>query len=128
MGVFRLDPANRDHVHPDDVDRVDRRLLLSGPIALYYEPARLQRHIGALESYGYRCPAFDCRDWESEAAMHKALASGLNFPAYYGHNLNALNDCLSHLEIPEAGGMGLCSGTSISLPGDGPWLPGTFWT
>ena len=36
--------------------------------------------------------------------MHEALASGLEFPDYYGGNLDALNDCISDLEIPEESG------------------------
>ncbi|MFI8943197.1 barstar family protein [Streptomyces syringium] len=26
--------------------------------------------------------------------MHRAIAAALHFPDYYGHNLDALNDCL----------------------------------
>jgi RNAse (barnase) inhibitor barstar len=107
MGNFRTDPANPHCVHPDDVLRVDRQLLQVGPVALYGPPERLRRHIAALESDGYRCPAFDCGEWESEAAMHRDLSARLQFPGYYGHNLNALNDCLGDLDIPEAGGVAL---------------------
>lgn len=107
MGRFRTDPSKPHYVHPDDVLRVDRQILLAGPVALYGPPDRLRRHVGALESYGYCCPAFDCSEWTSEAAMHQAFASVLEFPGYYGHNLNALNDCLGDLDIPEAGGVAL---------------------
>ena len=107
MGSFRTDSVNPHCVHPDDALRVDRQLLLVGPVALYGPTKRLQEHVAALESYGYRCPAFDCGEWESEAAMHRALAARLEFPGYYGHNLNALNDCLSDIDIPEAGGVAL---------------------
>jgi RNAse (barnase) inhibitor barstar len=107
MGSFRTDPANPHCVHPDDVLRVDRQLLLAGPVALYGPPERLYRHVGALESYGYRCPAFDCGGWSSEADMHREFATRLEFPAYYGRNLDALNDCLGDLDIPEAAGVAL---------------------
>ena len=82
-------------------------MLLVGPVALYGSPERLRGHIEALESYGYRCPAFDCSGWESEAAMHRAFQAGLRFPEYYGHNLDALNDCLADLDIPDPGGVAL---------------------
>src|SRR5947209_19905794 len=107
MGSFRTDPANPHCVHPDDVLRVDRQVLLIGPVALYGLPERLRQHVAALESYGYRCPALDCGEWASEADMHRALAARLEFPGYYGHNLDALNDCLGDLDIPEAGGVAL---------------------
>lgn len=32
--------------------------------------------------------------WQTPAAMHEDLARSLDFPGYYGHNLDALNDCL----------------------------------
>jgi RNAse (barnase) inhibitor barstar len=107
MGSFRTDPANPHCVHPDDVLRVDRQVLLNGPVAMYGPAERLHQHVTALESYGYRCPAFDCAEWESEAAMHRSIAGRLEFPGYYGHNLNALNDCLGYLDIPEPGGVAL---------------------
>jgi hypothetical protein len=40
MGGFRTDPSHRHYVHPDDVLRVDRQILLAGPIALYGPPDR----------------------------------------------------------------------------------------
>jgi RNAse (barnase) inhibitor barstar len=107
MGSFRTDPANPHCVHPDDVLRVDRQVLLVGPVALYGPPERLLRHVAALESYGYRCQAFDCGDWLSEADMHRDLAARLEFPAYYGRNLDALNDCLGEIDMPEAAGVAL---------------------
>jgi hypothetical protein len=108
MSGFRTDPHNRHCVHPDDILRVDRQILLAGPVALYGSPERLQKHVGALQSYGYRCPALQCAEWESEIAMHRAFAVGLKFPGWYGKgNLNALEDCLSSLETPEAGGVTL---------------------
>ena len=107
MNSFRTDPANRHCVHPDDVLRVDRQVLLNGPIALYGPTERLRRHIAALESYGYRCPAFDCGEWASEADMHRAFAARLEFPEHYGHNLDALDDCLGDIDIPEVGGVAL---------------------
>jgi Barstar (barnase inhibitor) len=39
--------------------------------------------------------------------MHADFQRTLSFPAYYGVNLNALNDCLSDLPVPEAGGIAL---------------------
>lgn len=43
-------------------------------------------------------------------AFHRAIAGALGFPDYYGHNLDALHDCLSDLpsrslESPESPGV-----------------------
>lgn len=35
--------------------------------------------------------------WKDPQTAHAALAAGLDFPAYYGHNLDALYDCLTDL-------------------------------
>lgn len=42
----------------------------------------------------------DCRSFADKAALHKALAENLSFPHWYGHNLDALYDCLTELEEP----------------------------
>jgi hypothetical protein len=36
--------------------------------------------------------------------MHEELASKLEFPDYYGKNLDALNDCLRDIAVPDSGG------------------------
>lgn len=37
---------------------------------------------------------------ESVEDLHRALAEGLHFPAWYGGNLDALHDCLTDLHEP----------------------------
>ena len=37
---------------------------------------------------------------ESVEALHRALAEGLRFPAWYSGNLDALHDCLTDLSDP----------------------------
>ena len=52
---------------------------------------------------------FDSGSWPSEASMHDELSSVLSFPAYYGRNLNALNECMSEdLIVPNLGGLAVC--------------------
>lgn len=52
-----------------------------------------------------------CTGVESPEQMHTLLASSLAFPAYYGHNLDALFDCLTEIRtqttIQLEGWMGL---------------------
>ena len=35
--------------------------------------------------------------WNTPEKAHADLAQALNFPEYYGHNLDALHDCLTDL-------------------------------
>ncbi len=44
-----------------------------------------------------RTVTLDCRSVQSPQALHMALQSGLDFPAWYGRNLDALYDCLTDL-------------------------------
>ena len=37
---------------------------------------------------------------ETAEDLHRALADGLHFPAWYGGNLDALHDCLTDLTEP----------------------------
>ena len=39
-------------------------------------------------------------DWDS---FHKCFSETLGFPAFYGRNMNAWNDCMTCLDDPEAG-------------------------
>ena len=46
---------------------------------------------------------------ETAEDLHRALAEGLHFPAWYGGNLDALHDCLTDLHEP-------VSYTHLTLP------------
>jgi len=39
----------------------------------------------------------DCRQIETSCQLHAAFAEALDFPAWYGNNLDALHDCLTSL-------------------------------
>lgn len=40
----------------------------------------------------------DCSQIADETQLHKALFEALSLPEWYGHNLDALFDCLTELE------------------------------
>ena len=46
------------------------------------------------------CFVLDVSACETAEALHRALAEGLHFPAWYGGNLDALHDCLTDLHEP----------------------------
>lgn len=39
-----------------------------------------------------------CTSVETPAVLHELLAEAFHFPEYYGHNLDALYDCLTEVE------------------------------
>jgi len=57
-----------------------------------------------LESLRYRTVDFNTKDW-TKKSCHEDLKLGLDFPNYYGGNLDAFNDCLSDLLPPDKTGL-----------------------
>ena len=96
MAVFRDDA--------DDFQRLDYALLQNGSISLYYRTELLAENVGWLAAHGYRIDNFDCTAWQSKQDMLAAFASSLEFPEYFGQNLDALNDCLSDVDVLQTGG------------------------
>jgi len=76
--------------------------MLNGSIILFSKTDVLEKNIGKIEAEGFEAVRFDCREWDEEL-FHQEIAMKLNFPAYYGRNLAAFNDCLSDLPINTTG-------------------------
>lgn len=85
-------------------DALDWDILRNGPIALYFRRVTLEEDVAWFRGRGYEVFSFDCSQWSDEAAFHKAAATTLRFPEYYGRNLDAFNDCLGDLKIENQGG------------------------
>ena len=96
MAIFRNEP--------EEFQRLDWALLQNGAVTLYFRPQVLAEDIEWLKQHDYRVDTFECSGWSDEGEMHEALSHGLEFPDYYGHNLDALNDCIGDIEIPDEGG------------------------
>lgn len=92
---------------PDDARRLDFELLRESPVTLYRSRQVLAEHLAWLRGHGYAVHEIDCSGWSSEADFHDAASRTLGFPAYYGRNLDAFNDCLCGIEVPEEGGTAL---------------------
>ena len=90
-----------------ELDRVDWSLLQNGSVNLYWRSDVLDADLMWLENHAYDIDKFDCSTWGNEGDLHKALKKQLNFPDYYGGSLNALNDVLSDIRIPEESGRAL---------------------
>ena len=90
---------------PEERQRLDWQLLRNGAVALYSSTRVLDEDTAWLSSHGYRVLKFRANEWTTGEAMHSALASALKFPDYYGRNLNALNDVLGDVEMPDEGGL-----------------------
>ena len=95
MAIFQENDNNNQ--------RLDWRILQNGWASLYWKEIYLNGDIEWFKKEKYSVIDFDCKAWNNHAEMHKQLREKLDFPAYYGENLDALNDCLSDIEIKNAG-------------------------
>ena len=50
--------------------------------------------LGELAGHGYQIVRIDAAAPKTEHEFFGAIATALDFPDYFGHNLDALNDCL----------------------------------
>jgi len=85
------------------MENLDWLILRSGSIRAYRKKEYLELDISWFVDRGFSVIRFDCSKWTSKAMMHEDLATELNFPDYYGKNLDALTDCLVELEINDPG-------------------------
>src|SRR3954471_13313170 len=96
MASFRTDQK--------ESQRLDLSLLQNSPVALYHRPALVDEDLSRLRSEGYTMDEFDCSKWHAEADFHAEVGVRLGFPDYYGRNLDAFNDCIGDIEVPDSGG------------------------
>lgn len=74
--------------------RLDWRLLQDSSLILYWRATILEEDVAELVRLGYQAVRLRAQDWLTEGDMHEAFAEAFGFPDYYGHNFDALNDCL----------------------------------
>lgn len=73
---------------------LDWQLVQDGFVAGISTQQNLDSTVEWLSNRGYHVVRLDASEWSELSSMHRAFASALDFPAYYGANLNALADCL----------------------------------
>lgn len=79
------------------------RLMSNTPVTLFWRTSILDRTTGWLRDHGYQVTQLNASGWTTEEAMHRDMAAVLGFPGYYGHNLDALNDCMRDVVRQEYG-------------------------
>ena len=91
--------------YPAEWQRLDWRLLQNSPVTLYFKREVLDGDLSWFRSEGYRVLSLRAGACASLEALLIALGELLSFPDYFGRNLNAFDDCLSEVEVPDAGGL-----------------------
>lgn len=77
-----------------DAGRLDFRLMVNGAVTLFWRTPLFAEAIRWMSQHGYRIVSLDANLWTSDDDLHREIAAALDFPDYYGRNLNALNDCM----------------------------------
>lgn len=76
--------------------RLDEEILRDGAVAMYHDSNILEKDIENLESFNYKIIDTNVSDWTPQT-LHSNLKDILNFPEYYGKNLDAFSDCLNDM-------------------------------
>ncbi|GAA1843638.1 barstar family protein [Asanoa iriomotensis] len=77
-----------------DANRLDFRLMLHGAVTLFWRSHLFAEAVDWMREHGYTIVQLDASAWTTDDDLHSAIAAALDFPDYYGRNLDALNDCM----------------------------------
>ncbi|WP_203863650.1 barstar family protein [Planobispora rosea] len=97
--------------------QVDYRLMANTFVTLFWRRGILEETIDWLLAHGYEVVRWDASGWMTEDDLHRDFAQALDFPAYYGRNLDALNDCLDDVASGDYGVSSEATGLVLVLIG-----------
>ncbi len=89
--------------NPEEWQRLDYQILQNGWTSLYWQQDILVLDIGWFKNEDFKIIEIDCINWTESNTFLIELGRLLDFPDYYGKNLDAFNDCLSDIEIDGKG-------------------------
>lgn len=95
--------------------RLDWQLVQNSNVHRYDTASEMDQTAALLAGLGYTIYRLDAGNWQHEKKMHAILAAELNFPEYYGHNLDALNDSLRDVAEYRYGSDPKATGTVLVL-------------
>jgi RNAse (barnase) inhibitor barstar len=106
LGGRETDIAMAAFTHdPGEWQRLDWRLLQNSAVSLYFRTDILETDVSWFDAHGYNVLRLHAGAFASSETLLVALADLFCFPDYFGRNLDAFNDCLSDIEIPDVGGV-----------------------
>jgi RNAse (barnase) inhibitor barstar len=86
---------------PDDETTLEHRLLQNGCVVLYLNPFLMEEHSGLLVQSGWQFKEVYVGETGTINEFFDHVAMALEFPDYFGRNLDAFRDCLSDLTFRE---------------------------
>ena len=94
---------------------LDYRLVHNTFVTLFWDGAVLRQATSWLVAHNYDVVQADAGLWNTADEMFTAVAHALQFPSYFGQNLDALNDCLSDVAAGDYGWRGEATGLVLVL-------------
>lgn len=77
-----------------DARRLDYQLARASVVTLFWRSKLFTEATNWLRRQGYTVVSLNASDWATDDDLHHDVAAALDFPDYYGKNLDAFNDCL----------------------------------
>lgn len=74
----------------------DIEILKDGPVCKYYKNSILDEDVSWFMENRFEVFDINVKEWNKQN-FHKRVKAALNFPDYYGDNLNAFADCLGDM-------------------------------
>lgn len=84
-------------------DAVDYRLVHNTFVTLFWQRSLLDDTARWLADHEYDVVLLDAGPWAAAQDMFGAVATALDFPPYFGRNLDALNDCMREVAAGDYG-------------------------
>jgi hypothetical protein len=100
-----------------DSKRLDFRLMINSPVTLFWRTNLFAETLDWMRRHGYTTVSLDASGWADDDDLHRDIAAALDFPAYYGRNLEALNDCMRDVAGYKYGTTRQATGLLIALSG-----------
>ena len=86
---------------------LESRLLQNGCVVMYHNPFLMEEHSSELVRSGWKFQEIYLANDGSHEEFYDHVSMQLGFPDYFGRNLDALNDCLKDVVLPEGGRLAL---------------------
>ena len=88
---------------PQRADDPYHRLVANTFVTLFWRQHLLEETLNLLRDHHYAVIVLDASRWATQDDFHEDISTALDFPGYYGRNLDAFNDCMRDVTAGDYG-------------------------